>query len=166
MPSLEEQIKSDAKKYADLIQSKFDDFNKKEKAPMLPVTVDAGNAYLRAFREANPGPHVLELTREAIAYIYKQLYDESVSNGRPMDGNLAIGFANYNPQYLSTPTDPERSDINWNEARKNKNTVMLGISTYDSSGKLNGIKPFKGTVIRSGTTISVDFYDDWHNEDP
>lgn len=165
MPTLEEQLVADANGYEELIQRKFDILNPKER--LVPVTKDVGDAYMQAWKEKKPqGPHVLEISRKAIAYLYKKLYDEAIASGQEVSGNLAIGFSIYDPQKLPTPSDPQRSDPNWKPERKNKDSVMLGISTYDSNGELNGIKPFKGTVIRNGSTISVDFYDDWHNEDP
>lgn len=165
MPSLQEQLEADAKSYEELIQSKFDLLNKEEF--LTPVTKDVGDVYMKAWRKKKPeGPHVLEISRKAIAYLYKTLYDEAVVRGEEVSDNLAIGFAIYDPSKLPTPSDPVRSDPNWKPERINKDSVMLGISSYDSNGELNGIKPFKGTVIRSGSTIAVDFYDDWHNEDP
>ncbi len=155
MTSIENQLKADADKYQEEIEKKFAKFNTRDNA--VPVKKDIGDSYNRGYRKYNGSPFVLKLSRSAIAYLYKQLYDETVAAGKPMAGDLAVSFANYAPEELSHPEDPVLSDPKWDNKKAYQNTVMLGL--WDDS---KGIKPFKGKV---GANL-VDYYDDWHQEWP
>jgi len=155
MPTLEEQIKADADKYLDIIKDKFRKFEK----AMVPVPKAAGEAYIRAYKKQNGKPYVLQLSRYAIAYLYKKLYDESVGQGISMKGDLAVAYSKLNPDELATPHDPVLSDPNWDPKKAYTNTVMLAF--WDES-KTYGIIPFKETIGAS----TVELFDDWHQELP
>ncbi len=159
MTEIEKQIRNDAKVYQALIEKKFKEFNPSKAA--VPVTKDVGDAYLRGYRKYNGAPFVIKLSREAIAYLYVQMFDNTVGQGKPMSGDLAVGFANFTPDELQTPLNPIQSDPNWNQTKAYQNTVMLGY--WD---KNKGVVPFNSTIPGTGGPIIVEYYDDWNQEWP
>lgn len=165
MSTIEEQIKEDAQKYQATIESKYNKF--KSKLVEIPVRTDIGEAYMKAYRDIHPGPHVIKLNREAIAYLYLQMYEAADRNGKPMNGDLAVGFANYNPEMLPTPEEPTKTDPNWKPEKVNMNTVMLGYWDQNNGpDKGNGILPFSATIAGTTGPVKVEFYDDWSQEWP
>lgn len=166
MPTLEEQIKKDASEYQNIIDSKIKLFD--EAMPQVPVTSDNGRIYMESYRKKNPGStFVLKLDRTVIAYLYLKMYNETSGGIAGMTGDLAVGFANYDPTNLPTPADPTRSDPNWDPARANKNSIMLGFwDPNNASGRGKGILPFTATVNRGTGSVVVELYDDWSQEWP
>lgn len=165
MIKLDEQIKKDAAKYQEIINSKADKYW--ESMPQVPVNSDIGENYMKSYRDNNPYPHVLKLSREAIAFLYLKLYEETAGGIAGMSGDLAVGFANYDPQNLPTPEEPRRSDPNWDPNRANKNSIMLGYwDPNNGPSKGKGILPFSAEVFRGGRNVEVKLYDDWSQEWP
>jgi hypothetical protein len=122
---------------------------------------------MESYRINNPGPYVLKLSREAVAFLYLKLYNDTASGIAGMSGDLAVGFANYDPTNLPTSKEPRRSDPNWDPNRANKNTIMLGYWDQNNgteNGK--GILPFKATVDRGTGPENVVLYDDWSQDWP
>ena len=169
MSELEDQIKKDAQAYLTLIQAKHTKF-KKSRVPEIPVNTDAGNAYMRAYRKNHKeGGHVFKLNRQAIAFLYLQLFYKAQSNHTEMTGDLAVGLATYDPTELSKPENPVESDPNWDAERINRNSIMLGYWDPLNASKPpqgNGVLPFTTEFFREAETVKVEFFDDWSQEWP
>ena len=156
--SIGQQIHADAIAYQEIIEKKYNDFNL---GKLVPVTKDVGEAYLRGYRKYNGAPFVIKLTRQAIAFLYKQMYEQTVAHGYPMSGDYAVGFANFTPEELQSPTKPGDSDPNWKPEKAYQNTVLLGF--WDSN---KGVVPFKAAIPGAGGITFVDYFDDWNQEWP
>lgn len=159
MPTIKDQIELDAAVYQQQIKGKYDKYSLIPK--IAPVTEDNGDAYMKSYKQLMGSPYVIKLTREAVAFLYKQMYDSSVGAGKPMAGNFAVGFAKRNPDNLKTPDRPADSDPNWDQRKAYKHTVMLGY--WDEAV---GIRPFEAEVSTPGGVVKVLFYDDWNQEYP
>lgn len=157
MATLEEQILKDAADYLVKLEKKLQAYKMLNK----PVQTEAGDAYIRGYRKYNGAPFVLKLSRFAIAFLYKHLYDEAIATGQPMTGDLAIAFANYNPEELKDPSNPSQCDPGWEPTKAYQNSIMLGI--WDGN---RGIRPFKIKTIKGKENDEEEFYDDWHQEWP
>ncbi len=166
MITIEDQIKKDADKYQDIINSKYDKYW--ESMYQQPVKAEIGEKYMESYRHANSiGPHVLKLSREAIAYLYVKLFNDTANQAGGMSGDLAVGFAIYDPQSLPTPDHPESSDQDWDPQRANKNSIMLGYwDPQNGTPKGKGIRPFSVTINKGGAPVVVELYDDWSQEWP
>lgn len=160
MDSIEKQINKDAMAFQEELNSKFQKFNEKAK-DAKPITVDVAKAYMRGYRKYNGAPFVIKISRSVIAYLYKQMYEESKAKGKPMAGDLAVAIANYTPEELKTPQKPDDSDPNWKPEKAYQNAGIIGY--WD---KANGVKPFTARIPTPGGIITVEYYDDWNDEWP
>jgi len=159
MATIEKQIEIDAAEYQKQIKLKYDKYASIPK--IAPVKKDNGDAYMKSYKQLTGSPYVIQLTREAIAFLYKQMFDSTAGVGKPMAGHFAVGFAKRNPDNLRTPDKPADSDPNWDPRKAYKHSVMLGY--WDD---VDGIKPFEAEVSTPGGLVKVLFYDDWNQEYP